>query len=132
MDGWLRSGDIGRMDAQGYIYIEDRIKDMYISGGENVYPAEVESVLHHLAEISEVAVVGLPDPVWGETGYAVVVLGPGETLDLATVQKHCAQHLAAFKHPQRLIIRDELPRNATGKVLKFKIRESLAADGEGA
>ena len=130
VDGWLRSGDVGRMDAQGYIYIEDRIKDMYISGGENVYPAEVESVLHQLAEISEVAVVGLPDPVWGETGYAVVVLGPGETLELATLQKHCAQHLATFKHPQRLIIRDELPRNATGKVLKFKLRESLLSGGE--
>ena len=125
VDGWLRSGDIGRMDEDGYITIEDRIKDMYISGGENVYPAEVESVLYMLPEVAEVAVIGLPDPQWGETGCAVVVLKPGESLDLEAVQHHCKGHLARYKHPSRLDIRDELPRNATGKILKFVLRDEL-------
>jgi fatty-acyl-CoA synthase len=125
VDGWLRSGDIGRMDEDGYITIEDRIKDMYISGGENVYPAEVESVLYMLPEVAEAAVIGLPDPKWGETGCAVVVLKPGETLDLAAVQHHCKGHLARYKHPSRLEIRNELPRNATGKILKYVLRDEL-------
>lgn len=123
---WLKSGDIGRKDEQGYIYIDDRIKDMYISGGENVYPAEVENILYMMQQISEVAVVGVPDLKWGEVGCAVVVLKEGEKLDLETVQKHCAEHLARYKHPFRLVIQAELPRNATGKVLKFQIREELA------
>jgi fatty-acyl-CoA synthase len=122
---WLKSGDIGRKDDQGYIYIDDRIKDMYISGGENVYPAEVENILYMMPQISEVAVVGIADPRWGEVGCAVVVLKEGESLDLDTVQNHCAEHLARYKHPQRLVIQTELPRNATGKVLKFQIRENL-------
>jgi fatty-acyl-CoA synthase len=122
---WLRSGDIGRKDEEGYIYIDDRIKDMYISGGENVYPAEVENVLYMLPQIAEVAVVGLPDPRWGEIGCAVVVLKEGEQLDLETMLEHCSGHLARYKHPGRLEIQTELPRNATGKVLKYKIRENL-------
>jgi fatty-acyl-CoA synthase len=125
VDGWLKSGDIGRKDEAGYIYIDDRIKDMYISGGENVYPAEVENVLYLMPQISEVAVVGVPDPQWGEIGVAVVVLKDGESLDLASVNEHCGQHLAKYKHPKRLEIRSELPRNATGKVLKFILREQL-------
>jgi len=125
VDGWLRSGDIGRKDEDGYIYIDDRIKDMYISGGENIYPAEVENVLYMLPQISEVAVVGIPDPKWGEVGCAVAVLKEGASLDLETLQQHCINHLARYKHPRRLELRCELPRNATGKVLKFKIRESL-------
>jgi fatty-acyl-CoA synthase len=123
---WLKSGDIGRKDERGYIYIDDRIKDMYISGGENVYPAEVENILYLMPQISEVAVVGVPDPKWGETGCAVVVLKEGQELDLESLQRHCEQHLARYKHPQRLVIQAELPRNATGKVLKFQIREDLA------
>jgi fatty-acyl-CoA synthase len=125
VDGWLRSGDIGRKDKAGYIYIDDRMKDMYISGGENVYPAEVENVLYMMPQISEVAVVGVSDPKWGEVGCAVAVLKEGAELDLAAVQQHCGHHLARYKHPQQLLIRDELPRNATGKVLKFQIREDL-------
>jgi len=125
VDGWLRSGDIGRMDEEGYVTIEDRIKDMYISGGENVYPAEIESVLYMLPEVAEVAVVGLPDPKWGETGCAVVVLKPGASLDLEAVLHHCKGHLAGYKHPSRLEIRNELPRNATGKILKYLLREEV-------
>jgi len=123
---WLKSGDIGRKDEAGYIYIDDRIKDMYISGGENVYPAEVENILYMMPQISEVAVVGIADPKWGEVGCAVVVLKENEELDLEAMQKHCAEHLARYKHPNRLVIQSELPRNATGKVLKFQIREDLA------
>ena len=125
VDGWLKSGDIGIMDEEGYVTIEDRIKDMYISGGENVYPAEVESVLYMLPEVAEAAVVGLPDPKWGESGCAVVVLKPGESLDLEAVQHHCRGHLARYKHPARLEIRSELPRNATGKILKYVLRDEL-------
>ena len=126
VDGWLKSGDIGTMDEEGYVTIEDRIKDMYISGGENVYPAEVESVLYMLPEVAEAAVIGVPDARWGETGCAVIVLKPGENLDLETVRHHCKGHLASYKHPTRLEIRSELPRNATGKILKFVLREELA------
>lgn len=125
VDGWLRSGDVGRRDAEGYITIEDRIKDMYISGGENVYPAEIESVLYLLPEVAEVAVIGLPDEKWGEIGCAVVVLKPGKELDLETLRRHCDAHLAKYKHPRRLEIRGELPRNSTGKILKYVLRDEL-------
>ena len=125
VDGWLKSGDIGRKDSEGYIYIDDRIKDMYISGGENVYPAEVENILYLLPQISEVAVIGVPDSKWGEAGCACVVLKEGEQLDLESLQAHCEKHLARYKHPHRLDLRDALPRNATGKVLKFILREEL-------
>ena len=125
VDGWFLSGDIGRMDANGYIYIEDRVKDMYISGGENVYPAEVENVLYDLEEIAEVAVIGVPDSRWGETGCVVVVFKDNKTLSLADIVRHCEGRLAKFKQPAHMIIIDILPRNATGKVLKFELRQSL-------
>lgn len=124
--GWFRSGDIGRRDADGYFYIEDRVKDMYISGGENVYPAEVENVLYELEAIHEIAVIGLPDPKWGEAGCAVVALKPGASLTLDDLITHSRDRLARFKHPTRLEIVDALPRNATGKVLKFELRARFA------
>ncbi|NCF61966.1 MAG: AMP-binding protein [Gammaproteobacteria bacterium] len=123
--GWLKSGDIGRKDEDGYIYVDDRIKDMYISGGENVYPAEVENILYMMPQISEVAVIGVADPKWGEVGCAVVVPADNQSLDLETIKRHCDEHLAKYKHPQSLDIRTELPRNATGKVLKFILRDEL-------
>jgi fatty-acyl-CoA synthase len=126
VDGWFRSGDIGRRDAEGYFYIEDRVKDMYISGGENVYPAEIENVLYALDSIHEVAVIGLPDPQWGETGCAVIVPRDGANVTLAVVRDHCSERLARFKLPSRIEIVDELPRNATGKVLKFELRTKFA------
>lgn len=126
VDGWFRSGDIGRRDADGYFYIEDRVKDMYISGGENVYPAEIENVLYEMPEIHEVAVIGLADPKWGEAGCAVVVPVGGAALTLAEVRAYCGDRLARFKQPSRLEIIDELPRNATGKVLKFELRARFA------
>lgn len=122
VNGWFRSGDVGRRDADGYFYIEDRVKDMYISGGENVYPAEVENVLYEIAAIREVAVVGLPHPKWGEMGCAVVATHAGAELTLEEIAAHCAERLARFKIPARLELVDALPRNATGKVLKFELR----------
>lgn len=126
VNGWFRSGDIGRRDADGYFYVEDRVKDMYISGGENVYPAEIENILYDIPAIREVAVIGLPDAKWGETGCVVAALNDSGTLTLAEVQAHCRERLARFKHPARLEIVDALPRNATGKVLKFELRAMFA------
>lgn len=126
VDGWLRTGDIGSKDANGFIYVEDRLKDMYISGGENVYPAEIENVLYQLQEIREVAVIGVADERWGETGCAVVVLKEGADLDPAVILEHCRDQLARFKQPNHVVFVDALPRNATGKVLKFELRGSIS------
>jgi len=129
VDGWFRSGDVGRIDEDGFVFIEDRVKDMYISGGENVYPAEVEDVLYRLDAVAEVAVVGLPDETWGETGCAFVVPKPGASVSMADVAACCEGRLARFKRPTRLEIVDALPRNATGKVLKYRLRETASDAG---
>jgi len=125
VDGWFRTGDIASRDAEGFIYIEDRLKDMYISGGENVYPAEIENILYEREEIREVAVIGLPDERWGETGCVVVALQPGKSLSAEQILEHCAPRLARFKQPTHVVYIDELPRNATGKVLKFELRNTV-------
>lgn len=124
-DGWFKSGDIGRMDEDGFIYIEDRIKDMYISGGENVYPAEIENLLYQMEQIAEVAVIGVADEKFGETGCVVAVVKPGAALTLEDITAHVSGSLAAFKRPSHLHIMDALPRNGTGKVLKFELRKSI-------
>lgn len=129
VDGWFRTGDIGSKDAEGFFYIEDRLKDMYISGGENVYPAEVENVLYEMTEIREVAVIGLPDERWGEAGWAVVALQEGQSLEPEALFDFCRSRLARFKQPVRVEFVDELPRNATGKVLKFELRQQFAPPG---
>ena len=121
-DGWLHTGDAARTDDDGYYYIIDRWKDMYISGGENVYPAEVESVLYELPEVAEVSVIGVPDEKWVEVGRACVVLKEGASLDAATIINHCRAKLARFKVPQSVVFLDEIPHNATGKVLKRELR----------
>ncbi len=123
VDGWFRSGDVGRKDADGYFYIEDRVKDMYITGGENVYPAEIENALYEMEAVHEVAVIGLPDPKWGEYGCAVIVPRQGATVTIDDLRAHCGDRLARYKHPVRIELVDALPRNATGKVLKFELRE---------
>jgi fatty-acyl-CoA synthase len=128
VDGWLKTGDAARVDDEGYIYIVDRWKDMYISGGENVYPAEVENVIHQLPQILEAAIIGVPDERWGETGKAVIVVKPGETLDEKTVIDHCLANLAKFKIPKSVVFVDELPRTATGKVLKRQLRNDLIGE----
>jgi len=125
---WLKTGDAARVDDEGFLYIVDRWKDMYISGGENVYPAEVENVLYQLPEVSEAAIIGVPHDRWGEAGLAVVVLKPGAELDRATVQEYCAERLAKFKVPNDIAIIEELPRNATGKVLKRELRTQFVED----
>ena len=119
---WLKTGDAARADDEGFVYIVDRWKDMYISGGENVYPAEIENVLYQLAEVAEAAVIGVPSEKWGEVGLAVLALKPGATLDRATVVEHCVPRLAKFKVPHDIAIVEALPRNATGKVLKRELR----------
>jgi fatty-acyl-CoA synthase len=132
IDGWLRTGDAARMDADGFIYIVDRWKDMYISGGENVYPAEVESVIYQLPQIAEAAVIGVADERWGEVGKAIVVLKAGETLDADALISHCLANLAKFKVPASVDFIDALPRNATGKVLKWELRERYPEAGKAA
>jgi fatty-acyl-CoA synthase len=119
---WLKTGDAARMDEEGFVYIVDRWKDMYISGGENVYPAEVENVLYQIPGVLEAAVIGVPSDRWGEVGLAVLVLAPGVALDRERVISHCAQRLARFKTPHDIAIIEALPRNATGKVLKRELR----------
>jgi len=121
-DGWLHTGDAARRDDDGYYYIIDRWKDMYISGGENVYPAEVESVLYQLPEIAEVSVIGVPDDKWVEVGRACVVLKEGRELTEQAIIAHCRANLARFKVPRSVVFLDEIPHNATGKVLKRELR----------
>ena len=121
---WLHSGDAGRMDHEGCIYIVDRYKDMYISGGENVYPAEVEQVIFQLDGIKDAAVIGVPSKKWGECGLAVVVSGEDAPTE-AEIIDHAQENLAKFKVPQSVAFVDELPRNAAGKVLKRELRRKF-------
>jgi fatty-acyl-CoA synthase len=126
-DGWLHTGDAARVDAEGFYYIVDRWKDMYISGGENVYPAEVENVLHQLAAIAEAAVIGIPSDQWGEVGLAVVAVKPGHSLAAAEIHAHCSANLARFKCPRLIHFVEALPRNATGKIHKPTLRKNFAS-----
>lgn len=121
-DGWLLSGDAGYLDEDGYLFIYDRIKDMIISGGENVYPAEVESALYAHPAIREAAVIGVPDERWGEAVRAVVTLKPGATIDEKEVLNWMRERLAAFKCPKAIDVIDVMPRNASGKLLKRDLR----------
>ena len=122
---WLKTGDAARVDDEGFVYIVDRWKDMYISGGENVYPAEVENVLYRIPGVTEAAVIGVPNDRWGEVGLAVLAVEPGAEVDRTTVQEYCSQNLAKFKVPNDIAIVDALPRNATGKVLKRELRDQF-------
>ena len=126
-DGWLHTGDAARIDEDGFYYIVDRWKDMYISGGENVYPAEVENVLHQLAAIAEAAVIGIPSGQWGETGLAIVAIKPGHNLTEVEIFAHCETNLARFKRPHLIRFVDALPRNATGKIHKPTLRQNFSS-----
>ena len=128
--GWLRTGDAAYRDAEGYVYMHDRMKDMVVSGGENVYPAEVENVLYAHPEVLEAAVIGVPSDRWGETVKAVVVRRPGATLDEAGLIAFARGRLAHYKCPTSVDFADELPRNASGKVLKKVLREPFWAGAE--
>jgi long-chain acyl-CoA synthetase len=122
-DGWLRTGDAGYMDADGYVYIHDRVKDMIITGGENVYPAEVESAIYGHPQVADVAVIGVPDAKWGEAVKAMVVPKPGKTPDPQDIIAWARQHVAAFKAPKSVDFIEALPRNASGKILRRELRE---------
>ena len=126
-DGWLRTGDAALTDKDGFYYIVDRWKDMYISGGENVYPAEVEDVLYQLPAIAEVAIIGVADERWGEVGRAIVALKPDHVLTEAQIYRHCEANLAHYKHPRSIRFVEALPRNATGKVHKPTLRQRFGA-----
>ena len=121
-DGWLRTGDAGYFDDEGYLYLHDRIKDMVVSGGENIYPAEVENVLLSHPDVVDAAVIGVPDEKWGETVKAIVVLAPGAALDEEGVVEHCRRHLAHYKCPTSVEVVAALPRNPSGKILKRELR----------
>jgi len=128
---WFRTGDAAMLDEDGFLYVVDRRKDMYISGGENVFPAEVEAALAELAGIAEAAVIGVPDARWGEVGRAYLILRDGHALDEAEVRAHCAARLAKFKVPASVVIAADIPRTASGKVLKHVLRErALGEMGE--
>ncbi|HET7667180.1 MAG TPA: 3-((3aS,4S,7aS)-7a-methyl-1,5-dioxo-octahydro-1H-inden-4-yl)propanoate--CoA ligase FadD3 [Mycobacterium sp.] len=122
-DGWLHTGDVGKLDGAGNLSITDRLKDMYISGGFNVYPAEVEQVLARLDGVAESAVIGVPDDRLGEVGKAFVVVKPGAAVDAETVMAYAREHLATFKTPKSVAFLDALPRNPGGKVVKPLLRE---------
>jgi acyl-CoA synthetase (AMP-forming)/AMP-acid ligase II len=122
-DGWLLTGDAGYLDDEGYVFLTDRIKDMIVSGGENVYPVEVENVLSAQPSIADVAVIGVPDAKWGETVKAVVVLKRGAEPDADGIIQFARERIAHFKCPTSVDFLDALPRNASGKVLKRELRE---------
>ena len=122
-DGWLRSGDVGYLDEDGYVYLYDRARDMIISGGENVYPAEVESAIYGHPDVMEVAVIGVPDSNWGEAVKAICVPKDGHTLSPASVITWARRRIAGFKVPKSVDIVDVLPRNASGKILRRELRE---------
>jgi acyl-CoA synthetase (AMP-forming)/AMP-acid ligase II len=122
-DGWFHSGDAGYLDADGYLFIHDRVKDMIVSGGENVYPAEVESVLYSHPEVADVAVIGVPDERWGEAVKAIVVRRPGSSVSEEQLMDYCQGKVAGYKRPRSVDFAEALPRNPTGKILKRELRE---------
>lgn len=130
-DGWFHTGDLARRDEEGYYWIVGRKKDLIITGGENVYPLEVETVLQGHPAVAEAAVVGVPDPKWGERVKAVVVLRPGRQVTAAELERYCRRRLAGYKIPRIIEFRRELPRNAAGKVLKRALIEPGGGPGEG-
>ncbi|MFG3046081.1 class I adenylate-forming enzyme family protein [Streptomyces sp. NPDC048241] len=129
VDGWLHTGDVGRFDEDGYLILVDRIKDMIIRGGENLYPKEIENALHEHPAVLEAAVVGAPDAVLGEVPVAFVTLYPGAHAAVDDLIAHCGERLAKIKIPTRIDIKDELPRNPIGKLDKPTLRRELAPTG---
>jgi fatty-acyl-CoA synthase len=128
-NGWFRSGDAGRMTGHGTIYVVDRIKDMFISGGENVYPAEIEDVIASIDEVGLCAVIGVPDARWGEVGLALVVPRAGREVDEGRILDRCRERLARFKVPREVRLVEKLPLSAQGKVLKKELRRLYVEAG---
>jgi fatty-acyl-CoA synthase len=126
-EGWYYSGDIGTRDADGYFFIHDRKKNLIISGGENIYPAEIERVLSAHPAVADAAVIGRPDPKWQEVPVGYVVPRAGADPSPAEIEEFCLQQLARYKVPREFVFVESLPRNAMGKVLHFRLKESIAA-----
>ncbi|MEM8633804.1 MAG: fatty acid--CoA ligase [Pseudomonadota bacterium] len=129
-DGWLRTGDAGCMDKDGYVFIRDRVKDMIISGGENIYPAEVENAIFGHPKVSDVAVIGVPDKKWGEAVKAIVVPNAGETIEASEIIDWARQRIAGYKCPKSVDLVSTLPRNASGKILKKVLRAPFWENAE--
>jgi long-chain acyl-CoA synthetase len=129
-NGWLHTGDLGYMDQDGFIFIVDRLKDMIITGGENVYSTEVETVINKLDEVDFCAVIGIPDEIWGEAVHAIVVLKSDQELTEKQVISHCRKYIADYKCPKSVEIRPKpLPMSGPGKILKRELRKAFWADG---
>jgi acyl-CoA synthetase (AMP-forming)/AMP-acid ligase II len=128
-DGWYLSGDAGWMDEDGYLYIHDRVKDMIVSGAENIYPAEVENALHGHPAVADCAVIGVPDERWGEAVKAVVVLKPGSSVSADDLIAHARTRIAGYKAPKSVDFIDALPRNPSGKILKRELRKDYWPQG---
>jgi acyl-CoA synthetase (AMP-forming)/AMP-acid ligase II len=126
--GWLRTGDIGMLDEAGYLYLLDRSKDMIISGGNNIYPREVEEAILTMPEVAATAVIGVPDPYWGESVHALVVIGDGTAVTEEEVIEHCRSRLSSYKKPRTVEFLEALPTNAYGKVLKRDLRGRHSVD----
>jgi fatty-acyl-CoA synthase len=122
-EGWLKMGDLGRFDDDGYLYIEGRSKDLIISKGHNIYPAEIEAVLKAMPELADVTVLGVPDPEFGEAVCAVAVRAPGSSVGADEIVDYVRGRMASYKKPKHVLFHESLPRNATGKVVKHELRE---------
>jgi fatty-acyl-CoA synthase len=129
VNGWCRTGDLASIDAEGFITLGGRAKDMIRSGGENIYPAEIEAVLTTAPGVADAAVVGIPDPKWHEAGLAVLVPVAGAEVDVEQVRAYCLERMAKYKVPKHFVIEHELPRTASGKVKKFELRDQYQALG---
>jgi long-chain acyl-CoA synthetase len=125
VNGWLDTGDLGYMDEDGFVFIVDRAKDMIISGGENVYSTEVEDVIYSHPAVAEAAVIGVPDPKWGEAVTAVIALRHGKHLTETEIISYCRGHLAGYKCPKSVRFVDTLPKSAAGKILKHMLRTGV-------
>ena len=127
-DGWVRTGDLGRVDEDGFLFIEDRIKDMIITGGENVYSPEVERVLAEHPAVQEIAIIGVPDDRWGEAVKAVVAFRPGQSATAEELIAYARERLAGYKVPATIDVVEALPRNPSGKILKRDLRKPYWGD----
>ncbi|HYA73819.1 MAG TPA: long-chain fatty acid--CoA ligase, partial [Roseiarcus sp.] len=125
--GWLHTGDMGALDARGFLTLLDRAKDLVISGGSNIYPREIEDVLLEDPSVGEVAVIGVPDPEWGESVMALIVAAPGATVDIKKLEALCLERIARFKRPKHWRQVESLPKNSAGKVLKRELRRTFSA-----